>query len=170
MRPVECTLDMMLAARDARRERQTRHFDEHPELTLLVATVVAPGKYKLTDRTSVVAGAEREALHMRFAGHIKGELSLDLPSGHETWLSLDLQPLDAKRIAADIEDTHHLGRLFDIDIVTPSLVPVSRTELGIRPRSCLLCDNDARLCMRARTHTSQEVEERITELVDTYTP
>lgn len=170
MQPVECTLEMMLAARDMRRERQARHFSEHPELTLLVATVVAPGKYKLTDRTAIVAGAEREELHRCFAGLIKDELSLDLPTGHETWFTLDLDAMRAKRIAAAIEDTHPLGRLFDLDVIAPSLTPVSRSELGLQPRSCLLCDNEARVCMRARTHSPAEVETRVASMIDSFTP
>lgn len=168
MTPVECSLEMMLAARDARRECQSAHFAAHPELTLLVATVVAPGKYKLTDRTAIVAAAEREALHRCFGPYIQDELSLDLPSGHETWLSLSFPLLEAKMLACEIEDTHHLGRLFDIDIINPSLAPVSRTELNVKPRKCLLCDNDARLCMRAHTHTPEEVEARIASLIDSF--
>lgn len=170
MQPVECTLEMMLAARDTRRERQARHFNVHPEQTLLVATVVAPGKYKLTDRTAIVAGAERAELHRCFAGFIKDELSLDVPSGHETWLTLDLDAMQAKRMAAVIEDTHPLGRLFDIDVIAPSLIPVSRLELGLRPRSCLLCENEARVCMRARTHSAEEIETRIASMIDSFTP
>lgn len=168
MERVECTLEMMLAARDARRRRQQSHFDTNPGQTLLVATVVAPGKYKLTHRTSIIAEAEREALYFRFAGHICNSLSLDLPSGHETWLSLDIDPQEAKRIAVDIEDTHTLGRLFDIDIITSSLAPLSRTETGSAPRRCLLCGEDARVCMRAHTHTPDEVDASISRLVDAY--
>ena len=143
MERVECTLEMMLAARDARRRRQQSHFDTNPGQTLLVATVVAPGK-------------------------ICKSLSLDLPSGHETWLSLDIDPQEAKRIAVDIEDTHTLGRLFDIDIITSSLAPLSRTETGSAPRRCLLCGEDARVCMRAHTHTPDEVDASISRLVDAY--
>lgn len=170
MQPVECTLEMMLAARDTRRERQEIHFAHTPEFALLVATVVAPGKYKLTDRTAIVAEAERRELHSCFAGVIKDELSLDLPTGHETWLTLDLDAMQAKRLAVQIEDTHPLGRLFDIDVITPSLVPVSRSELGLSPRACLLCGNEARVCMRAHTHSAEEVEARITSMIDSYTP
>lgn len=168
MTKVECTLEMMLAARDERRARQVCHFREHPGQTLLVATVVAPGPYKLTERTLKVAMAERKALRSIFAENICSEVCMDFPSGPETWLTLDMPEIEAKRLAAHLEDTHKLGRLFDIDIITSDLAPLSRTALGISPRHCLLCENEARVCMRAKAHTPEQIEDYINTLVDSY--
>lgn len=166
--PTPCPLEMMLEARDRRREKQASHFATSPGITLVVATVVAPGMFKLTERTRIVAVAERLALYDMFKGYILKEETLDIPSGHETWITLDLPPLEAKRIGIGIEDSHPLGRLFDIDVIKPDLSSISREELGIAPRTCIICDRPARFCMRNGSHSKQEISDFINDLIDTY--
>ena len=92
----------------------------------------------------------------------------DLETGYEAYLITPLPLLEAKRIAVQIEDTHPLGRLFDIDIIDKDGVPVSRDRVGSRPRRCLVCDREARYCMRMRWHTQEEIWERINAMVDEY--
>ena len=43
--------------------------------------------------------------------------------------------------------------------------PLGREALGLPPRKCLLCDNDVRICMRARTHTTEELLAKIAVMV-----
>ena len=73
-----------------------------------------------------------------------------------------------KKIAADIEEKHPLGRLMDIDVIAADGTPVGREALGLSPRRCLLCDKEVRLCMRARTHTPEELLDRIRQMVNDY--
>ena len=47
-------------------------------------------------------------------------------------------------------------------------LPLGREELGLEPRKCLLCDRPARECMRARTHSVDELLEKIQTLVKSY--
>ena len=42
---------------------------------------------------------------------------------------------------------------------------ISRADIGLEPRKCLLCDNEVRYCMRAKTHTTAELLARIEEMV-----
>ena len=86
-----------------------------------------------------------DELGVRFGGRL---IERDLETGYEAYLITPLPLLDAKRIAVQIEDTHPLGRLFDIDIIDKDGVPVSRDRVGSRPRRCLVCDREARYCMR----------------------
>ena len=46
--------------------------------------------------------------------------------------------------------------------------PLSRQAIGLEPRRCLLCDNEARFCMRARTHTVEALLEKISCMVRDY--
>ncbi len=48
------------------------------------------------------------------------------------------------------------------------VAPLGREELGLGPRKCLLCDRPARECMRARTHSIEELLENIQTLVNSY--
>lgn len=163
-----CSLEMMLQARDRRRTLQESHFLEHPDVTLVVATVVAPGEYKLTDASLAVARAEREALRREFGDAILSENDLDLPSGPETWLTLSCPPVEAKRKATVLEEMHPLGRLMDIDVIMPDLSPLPRTAIGLGPRKCLLCEREVRDCMRTRRHTVDEILNHIDRLIAGY--
>ena len=106
-----------------------------------------------------------DELGVWFGGRL---IERDLETGYEAYLITPLPLLEAKRIAVQIEDTHPLGRLFDIDIIDKDGVPVSRDRVGSRPRRCLVCDREARYCMRMRWHTQEEIWERINAMVDEY--
>ena len=110
-------------------------------------------------------GVRNDELEGRFGGRL---IECDLETGYEAYLITDLPLLEAKRIAVQIEDTHPLGRLFDIDIIDKDGVPVSRDRVGSNPRRCLVCDREARYCMRMRWHTQEEIWERINAMVDSW--
>lgn len=163
---MEITLDLLLRSRDERRCRQQQLLQTHPELTLLCLTVIMPGAVKRNNLSLTVAQVACQAVDETFCQDLVYQERRDLVTGYEAyWLS----PLDAvtcKRRACDIEDHHPLGRLFDIDVLTVSGVPLSRTALGYSPRRCLLCQQEARYCMRNATHTQQELHDRIVQLVN----
>ena len=110
-------------------------------------------------------GVKSDELGVRYGGRL---IERDLETGYEAYLITPLPLLEAKRLAVQIEDTHPLGRLFDIDIIDKDGVPVSRDRVGSRPRRCLVCDREARYCMRMRWHTQEEIWERINAMVDEY--
>ena len=110
-------------------------------------------------------GVRNDELGVRFGGCL---IERDLETGYEAYLITDLPLLEAKRIAVQIEDTHPLGRLFDIDIIDKDGVPVSRDRVGSHPRRCLVCNREARYCMRMRWHTQEEIWESINAMVDEY--
>ena len=45
---------------------------------------------------------------------------------------------------------------------------ISREDIGLDPRRCLLCGNEVRYCMRAHTHTQEELLAKIEEMVNSY--
>lgn len=165
---VEITLEQLLHSRDERQTLEKRLIEEHKGLTLLVLTVVMPGRIKRNDNSLIAARAGVKALHEVFNGHIQYELERDLPTGYELFMLVNIPVEDAKRASCNIEDTHPLGRLFDIDVFTEDVLPVSRTALQLPTRRCLICEADARVCMRIRKHTYKELEERINQLIQTY--
>ncbi|WP_440420601.1 citrate lyase holo-[acyl-carrier protein] synthase [Prevotella merdae] len=165
------TLNELLASRDSRHAMQQKLLAEHSGKTLVCLTVVMPGSVKRNQQSLIVAHAaveqmiESYELGVRFGGCL---IERDLETGYEAYLITDLPLLEAKRIAVQIEDTHPLGRLFDIDIIDKDGVPVSRDRVGSSPRRCLVCNREARYCMRMRWHTQEEIWERINAMVDEY--
>ena len=122
------------------------------------------GSYELGVRNDELE-VKSDELGVWFGGRL---IERDLETGYEAYLITPLPLLEAKRIAVQIEDTHPLGRLFDIDIIDKDGVPVSRDRVGSRPRRCLVCDREARYCMRMRWHTQEEIWERINAMVDSW--
>lgn len=186
MKNMPITLDELLASRDARHAMQQKLMVEHSGKTLVCLTVVMPGSVKRNQQSLTVARAAVKA--MRKAYNISDDLlpetelltnelkietreclvERDLNTGYEAYLITPLPLLEAKRVAVDIEDTHPLGRLFDIDVIDAQGIPVSRDRVGGQPRRCLVCDHEARYCMRMRWHTQEEIWARIKQMTDDY--
>ena len=186
MKNLPITLDELLVSRDARHAMQQKLMAEHSGKTLVCLTVVMPGSVKRNQQSLIVARAAVEA--MRKAYNISDDLlpetelltnelkteageclvERDLNTGYEAYLITPLPLLEAKRVAVDIEDTHPLGRLFDIDVIDAQGIPVSRDRVGGQPRRCLVCDHEARYCMRMRWHTQEEIWARIKQMTDDY--
>ena len=51
---------------------------------------------------------------------------------------------------------------------TPCIEAIGREDIGLAPRRCLLCAQPARVCMRAHTHTQEELLAKIEEMVNSY--
>lgn len=189
------TLNELLASRDARHATQQKLLAEHSGKTLVCLTVVMPGSVKRNQQSLTAAHAAVEAMRKAFGIKENKGLSplenlenleplenpvplenpaptlleLDLETGYEAYLITPLPLLEAKRIAVTIEDTHPLGRLFDIDVINTDGIPVARNDIGEKPRRCLVCEHEARYCMRMRWHTQEEIWAKINEMVDLYT-
>lgn len=162
------TLDQLLQSRDNRQAMERQLIGEHPGLTLIVMTVVMPGAEKRNDNSLIVAKAGVRAVHDAFNGFISYALERDLDTGYEAFFMVDDSPEAAKRVACDIEDSHALGRLFDIDVFDAAARPLSRTMVGRQPRRCLICGEEARVCMRTRKHSYTELDARINQLIADY--
>lgn len=160
------TLEELLAARDDRQRTQRELLRQHPGQTLLCLTVVMPGAVKRNRQSLLIAQAALCALTTRFGS--AGLQLRDLPTGFEAYLLTPTSPLEAKRAVCRIEEEHPLGRLFDIDVLGADGIPISRESLGLPPRRCLLCEQPARWCMRARSHSQEQILARIDQLIDAY--
>ncbi len=165
---MEITLGQLLASREERASFQKELLKSYPGRTLVCLTVIMPGEVKRNLQSLVVAQAAVTALLSAFGSEmLKLELR-DLPTGYEAYLVTPLSNEEAKRKTCRIEDTHPLGRLFDLDVIDSDGVPVSRESIGQSPRKCLVCDNEARFCMRNRTHTLAELSAKIDEMIEAY--
>lgn len=165
---MEITLDMLLASRDRRVEMQQQLRAKHPNFTLVCLTVIMPGNVKRNLYSLIVSQAAINALIDRLEGNIVDIVTRDLPTGYEAYFVTSLSQYDAKLVACDIEDNNPLGRLFDIDVIDGEGLPIKRETVGSNPRRCLMCDNEARYCMRNRTHTPQELNAKIQQMVEAY--
>lgn len=89
-------------------------------------------------------------------------------TGPEAFFVLSMEPGTVKHITAAIEESHPLGRLFDIDVIRPDGHSVSRSELELEPRTCLICGGNAKACARAKKHSIELVLWRTAQILNDY--
>lgn len=162
---MEITLEQLLKSRDQRWDRERRLLQEFPGQTLVVLTVVMPGRVKRNAHTRVIARAAEAAVQAFLGPKVVLRYTNDAPTGYEVYWIVRAEARSVKRQMCGIEDFHPLGRLFDLDVIQSDATPLSRTDVGFVPRRCLLCDQEARWCMRNHTHTQEEILQRIDEMV-----
>ena len=157
------TLEQLLESRDRRAAHQKELLAAFPDCALICLTVQLPGAVKRSPTSLLIGGAGLAALLDKFGSVLRHAQVRDLETGYEAYLLVPLPPVLVKKACCAIEDTHPLGRLMDIDVVG-----VDREALGLAPRRCLLCGQPARVCMRARNHTPEELLSRIEQMVAAY--
>lgn len=166
----EVGLAEMLDARENRARIQRDLLAESLDgETLFSATLAIPGPHKTS---SVLERAFAElvgALEAGLAGvRMRARTRLSGAPGPELLMLVKMPALELKRLAIDVEECHPLGRLADFDVVelTDGMPrPVSRTELGLAPRRCLICGDEAKACARSRAHTVKDMQVAIAEII-----
>ena len=73
---------------------------------------------------------------------------------------------DLKLATIELEHSHPLGRLWDIDVLTPEGEILSRRDYSLPPRSCLLCEQSAAVCARGKTHQLTDLLNRMEALLN----
>lgn len=89
-------------------------------------------------------------------------------TGYEGFFSIQAEALKIKRVLGDLEKNSSLGRLFDIDVIRTDGQKVSRTELDLEPRTCIICNRPAFECSRSRKHSVDEIIDREIEIMYDY--
>lgn len=71
-----------------------------------------------------------------------------------------------KRAAVEAENSMEAGRILDIDVHTAE-GQLSRLDMGLPPRRCLVCGESAKACARAGTHDPAELRELVIRIIKT---
>lgn len=160
----------MLEARETRADRQYYLLKNGPK-TLLSLTLNIPGPVKNSQEIQILAEGVVAELTQLFPGEQSQVLSLlDIRTGPEYYQLIERNPLEVKRQLVKIEEEHPYGRLLDLDVLVwdegQRLKMISRKELGLPPRRCFICEEDAKVCSRNRRHTVSEMQEAICQLIE----
>ena len=160
----------ILNSREDRSEKQVNILKDFP-YSLISFTLNTPGAIKdnLTYKRIHKEGVNAILnLLEQYKAKVKNIEELYKSTGPEGYISVDMDPLELKRMMVSIENTHELGRLYDIDIFDKNHNQISRSDLGLESRKCLICDKDARLCMREKNHSYEDLILKIEELSRVY--
>ena len=145
------TLNDILQARDARQREQQRLLRRWG-CTLVCFTMNIAGAEKRSALIDYVFDRGRDSLLHQLPALFSQ--TIRRPAGNEFYLVSPLPAPDVKRICLSLEDSA-VGRLYDMDVLTPEGDKLSRAE----PRRCLLCERPAFLCAHDAKHGQSAVIE-----------
>ena len=80
----------------------------------------------------------------------------------ELLLAIDCPAEKIKILTTEIEETHPIGRLFDMDVIDTDGQKLSRPSY----RKCIICGCQAQECARTRKHTVEEMQAKIEEMLE----
>lgn len=153
-------LTEILAAREARAEKQKQLLEKFQK-PLLCFTMNIPGPEKWNRDIAIGFFVGSRMLLDALAGRLCHWEQRITAAGGEGYFVADMSAKELKRLALDLEEAESVGRLFDMDVLDIDGQKLSRTAMGVPPRTCLLCDNDAAICGSTRAHSLAELTDRV---------
>nr|WP_321982349.1 citrate lyase holo-[acyl-carrier protein] synthase [uncultured Cohaesibacter sp.] len=161
--------DMLLA-----RERRVRRREDglaHYRMPTITFSVVMPGPVKLCPMSELLAKEAERAVHEKLSA--KGWenhmlWSQNASTGPEALFAVASEADQLKKAMVELEESHPLGRLWDLDVHGADGRAVSRRDIGMTPRRCLICDQPAHACARSRTHEIGDIIRAMEERMRSY--
>lgn len=161
----------MLDAREARAARQGQWLRDRTDCCLVSMTLNIAGSVK---RTPLIEDGFRAGLAL--VDDTLTNLGLSVLRGEEWLLNTGCEAFrlvqgpaaEVKRAMVGVEQSCPFGRLLDIDVLGPDRIPLSRTELGLPGRRCLVCGDAAQVCGRSRRHSYQQLWDVTNQLIQTH--
>ena len=152
----------ILESREAR-DALINVLSRQQEGTLIQAKANIPGPDKHPVEARILMRIMTSALtrELKATLHVMGDDS----DGPYAILFTDHPPHEAKIHTIEIEESHPLGRLFDIDVMDENGNPIPRTERGFPQRRCLLCAKPAVICRLEGNHKTDALLVRIKDMV-----
>ena len=89
---------------------------------------------------------------------IKNTKICEEPTGDHAFFLLDSPEIPVKQFLVSIEESHPLGRLFNLDVCGLDGVSVKRQDLHLLPRTCLVCGGDANTCLAQKRHSMELIQ------------
>lgn len=170
MKETAATLEDILTAREQRVQRQREALDRW-ELPVISLTLVMPGPVKDSDMARFLiseAVSEIKRLCKQQGWQIAFTEQINQIAGPEALFVINTEALELKQALIRLEEIHPLGRLWDMDVLTVDGASISRRDLGMEGRRCLVCDKPGHICTRSQAHTLNELLHIIAEKVSTY--
>ena len=147
---MEVTLQDILQARETRAQRQQTLLQEH-RVPLVCFTMNIAGPVKVTP---LIQRGFEEGLKLLPQENVLFREVQVLPAGCEAILAVDQPAEELKRLCAEIEESHPLGRLFDMDVIGLDGVKLERKA----QRGCIVCGAPGRGCAASRAHSVGQLQ------------
>ncbi len=162
------TVEDMAYCREKRAQAQREMLDKH-QVPLVSFTLNVPGPQKTSPllQRGFVWASETILGRLKGSGYAPFDIRYEKAfTGWELLCAVQGRGEEMKKALYPLEEQDAFGRLLDIDIIRPDGSKVSREDIGLAPRTCLLCDLPAAVCGRSRAHSVEELYGRVTEIVE----
>jgi len=134
---------------------------------VLTAKINYPGDNKNSNRIEKIFEFLKKLIKEEFETEIIEIIELKGYDGPSILCSLEGKAENLKKKAVKIEKNEEVGRIFDVDIYKEG-VPVSRRDIKLNPRRCIICGGDTYNCRINNLHSKEKVKEEIDRLIDEY--
>ena len=161
---MQITLEELLFAREERARIQKEMLSEYG-VPLVSFTMNIPGPVKTSPKierafdlgVSLILGALTD-------GALVERREIREKTGPVSFFSVKCDPEELKRSLVMIEDSHRLGRLFDMDVIDTDGRHLSREV----ERGCMICAAHGRACAAGRLHSVDELVKKTDEILTEY--
>ncbi len=151
----------LLTAREERALVQKNILSSSDGGCLVQITVNVPGYPKRIENDEVAVQIA-ETFFLRRAA-VRETVRVSLVNGAGVALLLlfpSLEPIAAKKTGIDVENAAPWGRALDIDVITRNGI-LTRKDVLLPARRCILCENEAKICAREWRHDIVELREAV---------
>lgn len=163
MQGEQVILTDMLLCRERRAQIQDTFLSQY-HCPVISFCMSIPGPVKTNEQIHAAFESGKTALLTRLeqtSAEIKNCLEIHEKTGDELLLAVDCPAEKIKDLTTEIEETHPIGRLFDMDVIDTDGQKLSRPSY----RKCIICGCQAQECARTRKHTVEEMQAKIEEML-----
>lgn len=163
MQGEQVILTDMLLCRERRAQIQDTFLSQY-HCPVISFCMNIPGPVKTNEQIHAAFESGKTALLTRLeqtSAEIKNCLEIHEKTGDELLLAVDCPAEKIKDLTTEIEETHPIGRLFDMDVIDTDGQKLSRPSY----RKCIICGCQAQECARTRKHTVEEMQAKIEEML-----
>ena len=127
-----------------------------------------PGGNKNTVEANRAFEILLEILKEKFRMKVVSSRALEGFDGRSILMAVDMSPEAIKETTVELEDNGQIGRIFDIDVYIKEGESINREMINLPPRKCIICGENARICVRSKKHSLEETLNRINEIINYY--
>ncbi|CAH1853717.1 triphosphoribosyl-dephospho-CoA synthase CitG [Convivina praedatoris] len=165
-------LSAVLLQREKRSHYQNQLEQRYPNKIVISFKLNIPGPIKNNDYLARIFQTGWRVLLSQLTGQVieHSRMEANLNTGPEAFLVVTGNLSALKQLTIKFEDNFPLGRLFDVDLMAgqDEKYQLSRQDLGFAPRTCLICNQDAKSCIKIQRHSLMEAYQVINSLYANY--
>ncbi len=152
------TLEQILQGRDDRYALQTSLIEKY-QSPLVSCTMNIPGPVKNSELIQASFDKAMDAFIARNQGVLKEVAQQQKETGPERYFIVlggtNLYAL--KRRLAFFEQVYPIGRWLDLDLKDSDGIAITRKDIALEQRRCLLCHRPAKECARSERHSLEDL-------------